>query len=527
MTTQPATAPSYDEVLYPSDPLPLTHPDRLATVARLFGLQTPPIDRCRVLELGCGTGGNLFPMADRHPQSTFVGVDLSLRQVRAAREMVEVLGLENIRFEQISIQDVGEELGQFDYIIAHGVFSWVTHDLQEKILSICSTLLSRHGVAYLSYNAYPAWHLRSVFRELAQNGTSIGQSYIKRVGELRRSLEFLSGALDDEVTPYSRFVRDDIEFVLSQPDNYLVHEYLEDENNPLYFHEFAERAAAHRLQYLGDAIIPMMFAATLGPTVEQNLAPYAGDLTNLEQHMDALWNRSLRNTLLCHAGVPISRQINSANFGGLYFAGELRPERARPALATTTSEKFFASNGAALSTESPTAKAVLYELGARWPGAVSLDELISAATARLRSQGRLAEFSSEERRAVGDYLLQCLVAGIVEARSAPDSFVVTLSPNPRASRVALFEARTTPRVANRRHEVVLLDEVSQNMLAHLDGRHDRQALRRILRDAMDNGRLSILRDGIPIRRGEAADEILERALEQSLSTLARQALLVA
>src|SRR5436190_23362618 len=87
---------SYDEVPYKSYPYPQSHPDRLATVATLFGMEPPPLDNCRVLELGCCSGGNLIPMAERFPGRRFVGVDYSQRQVAEGQATLKELGLENI-----------------------------------------------------------------------------------------------------------------------------------------------------------------------------------------------------------------------------------------------------------------------------------------------------------------------------------------------------------------------------------------------------------------------------------------------
>lgn len=517
MTTETTTAKSYDEVLYPSEPLPQSHPDRLATIARLFGAPCERIDRCRVLELGCGTGGNLIPMADRHPESSFLGIDISGRQIEAGHRAIAALGLTNIELAQRSILDLGDELGQFDYLICHGVFSWVTPEVQEKTLSLCHACLAPQGIAYLSYNVYPAWHLRGAIREIALQCMAAEPSPGARVARLRRSLAFLSAALAEEPTAYSQFFKDDIDFVLAQPDNYLAHEHLEEELHPLYFHEFARRAAAHRLQYLGDSVLSMMFPSNLGAKAEQDLTRFSTDLIAVEQYMDVLWNRSFRNTLLCHENVPLRRQLTPANLGGLHFAGPFRPESPAPDLASNTPEKFVTPKGVAITTAVPSVKAALSRLGTRWPQAVSFEELASA-------DGPL---SQDGRQAVGDALLQCLVPGIVEARSAPDSFVATVSVQPRASQLARTQACSTPRVTNRRHEVVTLDEVSQNTLAHLDGRHDRAALSQVLREAMARGRLSIFRNGVPLGRGEVADALLETALDGSLASLAEHALLVA
>src|SRR5262245_46429032 len=82
---------SYDEIPYESHPYPQSHPERLATVATLFGMTPPPIEACRVLELGCAAGGNLIPMAQTLPGSTFLGIELSARQADEGRATIEAL----------------------------------------------------------------------------------------------------------------------------------------------------------------------------------------------------------------------------------------------------------------------------------------------------------------------------------------------------------------------------------------------------------------------------------------------------
>src|SRR6478752_7458358 len=116
---------SYDELPYPTRPRYSTHPDCLALLATLAGMQPTPIDRCRMLELGCGPGGNLLPLADAFPHSQFVGVDLSARQIEMGQEIVRALAMPNLQLEAKSILDIDASLGEFDYIVAHGVYSWV------------------------------------------------------------------------------------------------------------------------------------------------------------------------------------------------------------------------------------------------------------------------------------------------------------------------------------------------------------------------------------------------------------------
>ncbi len=151
--SQPASAPySYDAVPYTSWPYPQSHPDRLATMATLFGLKPQPVDHARVLELGCASGGNLIPMAVAMPESHFIGIELSARQLAEGQETVRRLGLTNIELHQKNILEVGPDLGRFHYILAHGVYSWVPEPVQDKILAVCQENLEPGGVAYVSYN---------------------------------------------------------------------------------------------------------------------------------------------------------------------------------------------------------------------------------------------------------------------------------------------------------------------------------------------------------------------------------------
>lgn len=163
---------SYDIFPYESNPFAQTHPDRLATVATLLGLKPPPVTKCRMLEIGCSNGGNLIPMAVALPGSTFLGIDFSVREIEDGLAALGKLGLPNVELRHVGIEEfAAERAGKphaeregyvFDYIICHGVYSWVPPGVQEKILDICRHCLSPGGIAYVSYNIYPGWHLRGM-----------------------------------------------------------------------------------------------------------------------------------------------------------------------------------------------------------------------------------------------------------------------------------------------------------------------------------------------------------------------------
>ncbi|MBV8329248.1 MAG: class I SAM-dependent methyltransferase, partial [Verrucomicrobia bacterium] len=138
----------YDEVLYPAAVFPQTHPNRLATVAYLRGVNPAPVNRCRVLELACGVGANLTPMACHLPESEFIGIDLAQRPITSGKAFINELGLRNIQLHAMDIRNANRDrFGTFDFIVAHGVYSWVAQPVRERILAICSEMLNPHGVA--------------------------------------------------------------------------------------------------------------------------------------------------------------------------------------------------------------------------------------------------------------------------------------------------------------------------------------------------------------------------------------------
>ena len=160
------TESSYDAIPYDGRAFAETHPDHLATLAALHGLESPATDGCRVLEIGCGDGGNLAPMAESLPESSFLGIDLGETHIERARQFASDVGLTNVEFRQQDIAELGAEEGTFDYIICHGVYSWVPGGVQKRIFDICFRQMTPNGVAFISFNTLPGWHLKRMIRDV-------------------------------------------------------------------------------------------------------------------------------------------------------------------------------------------------------------------------------------------------------------------------------------------------------------------------------------------------------------------------
>jgi SAM-dependent methyltransferase len=227
-----ADAADDDDLLpYPSMPITHTQPAHLAALARLFGATAPAVDSARVLELGCASGGNIIPLAARFPLASFTGIDLSHRHIADGRKRIAALAIENIRLQQgdPATLDVAGE--RFDYVICHGVFSWVPKLTQDAIFRLCHEILAPNGVVTISYNVLPGWHLRMAIRDICLHYAGRGGSPQRRVGRARAALEQIAQA-SEKSEPYGQLMRTEARRLKQVPASYILGEFLAPDNRP-------------------------------------------------------------------------------------------------------------------------------------------------------------------------------------------------------------------------------------------------------------------------------------------------------
>ena len=501
---------SYERVPYASGSYHHTHPDHLATLALLHGVETAPPARCRVLELGCADGGNLIPMALELPASEFVGIDLSPRQIEMGVANARELGLTNVELRAMSILDADASLGTFDFVISHGVYSWVDRDVQEKLLGLCAEVLAPNGIAYVSYNALPGWHVRRFVRDLLQYGTRNAEDPAARSFELIRFLSDATARDQDAWAQILRGAREQFEQWTSEPE-YLLHDYLERTNEPLYLHEFLARAARHGLQYAGDAEPQMNEHDNLGPEVSSRLRALSGDAVEQEQFFDFLVNRSFRRTLLSHEGMALDRTMQPARMRRLHAASSARPVSAEPDLSPGVPETFENERGKPFSSSHPAAKALLVALADAWPASVSFDELL----ARVGAGETL----------LADLLWSLYWSGVAELHVEPPRCASFVSERPRASELARRQAARGAFVTNLRRRVLKIDDpIAKLLLLHLDGARDRASLLRLLDEEAAAGRLDVTAGEQRVDPARIP-MVLQAVLDHHLVRLARLALL--
>ena len=526
------TQSAYDEVPYPEACHCQTHPRRLATIAALFGLESADIHGARVLELGSAKGSNLIPMAVELPEATFVGVERSVRQFEQCRDRVSALELHNIDIRHADILDVSADLGIFDYIIVHGVYSWVPAQVRERILAICKENLSPQGVAYVSYNCLPGWHMRGMVRNMMLYHAEQFKDPEQRLQQSRALVQFLADSTPTSGNPYGLWLKQELESMSVWCDGFLYHGPIAEINEPFYFHQFMKRAEEHGLQFLGESEFSSMVASNFGTQVHETLSRIAKSVVATEQYMDFVRNRMFRQTLLCHEGIELQRVLSPQTVEQMSVCCQLDSNADNSDLNSTAPLDFelVRQKKHKITTAEPVVKAALWALSEQYPRAVPFAELLDRARRLLKPNGDLdtdATKIAAERRLLGETLLNLYVGRHIELVRYPYASTGELGVHPRTTALVRMLAAEGKSVANLRHETVALDAVTQQVVQHLDGHHDRESLVDKLVAKVDAGLLAV-RDstGQPVRDHERVGREMRKHLENALDVCVRGALLL-
>jgi SAM-dependent methyltransferase len=244
----------YDELPYKCHPIEWTAPERLALASLLHGGPRQPLDTYRVLELGCGDGANLLPLAYYRRHATFIGIDGASSQIEIADARKSALELSNIEFIHSEFLTAAHRLsGQFDYIIAHGIFSWVPGDVRDALLELCTQHLRHGGLLYLNYNTRPGWNVRGMVREFLLAQTA-GMTSLRMRAELAQEVAAkIVSSLAVGEHPYSQLISNEFGFVCENHVSYVAHEYLAADNHPYWRSEFLTLARRYGFEYVADA----------------------------------------------------------------------------------------------------------------------------------------------------------------------------------------------------------------------------------------------------------------------------------
>lgn len=518
---------TYDQLQFASKIYPGRHPQRLATIARLFALKSPPVATAKVLELGCSTGANLIAVAANAPRARLIGVDLSSEQVKLGQRWIADLALDNIELRCANILDLEPGFTRFDYIFCHGVFSWVSEEVQEHIFRLIKRSLTPDGVAYVSYNCLPGWYFRQAVRDVLLYSDDVGKPIGERIARGRHVLDVFSRTIGyDRYT--SLVLQNELDRVRRESDNYLFHEFLEDENRPYHFSRFMRRAESHGLQYLGDARfgrILSVCAEDLGlpPDALAELKTVAGGVNEAEQYLDFVLSTPFRETLLCHKEVQLRRDVRVDRLRELVFAALIEPVDSRSARAPVTEdlEEYKDPRGTEVMVEGQIQKAALRALASAYPKCLGFDEIVRGVLRELSaSEGPQASFARVIADTLCELLRSLMTRNIVEYYVDEPEIAASLPARPDAGALMRAQAASSVPLTNLKHETVECGEFERTLIALLDGSRETDALVEALMPNLREGKLTITEDGEPVR-----DEILQREYVRKLVSSALDHLL--
>ena len=434
---------AYNEVPYPTRALSGMHPDRLASVATLFGMTPAPVAACRVLEIGCGSGGNLIPMAYRLRDSHFTGIDLADVAIAEGRRVGEELALTNLDLRAMDLREIGPALGQFDYILAHGLFSWIPDHLRDPLLAVCRERLAPQGVAFISYNTFPGRHVRAMLREMMLYRTRDLTDPRERIDRARELLRMVSEA-GLVSGPWLPMIQEEIRQSLTGADGWFYHDDLAPVNDAFFVRDFIARAAHHSLQYLGDAQQHMMFDTRI------SLDWVGGDVTEREQYFDFLCLRPFRQTLLCRDEVQLDRPPRPELMDRFLFSSSTRE----------TNGKIEGLSSVCLANAPETVQNVARAMGAVYPQPVAFDAFLALAP---------------DRETLRDILFALISSGFATFHT--HGFAAgSAGPRPKVNTLARWESEHMGVLTYSNHTANQLDAMVRTLVQLLDGTRDFESL---------------------------------------------------
>ena len=302
----------YADLGYLSQPFPYASAPFLESYARLLGLSPAPASTARILEIGSSYGGNLISQALFYPKATFTGIEIAPTQVSVGKTYIDQLGITNLELLEGDVNESHHHLGTYDYIIAHGFYSWVDEETKDNFLRLCKKHLAENGILYMSYNTYPGWHKMDSVRALLEFANKDIDTLNHR--EKVRHGKTVASKLGALMLEYDTVKNQQVSFLqslrqtLQKQDCYVGHDHLEPVNTPVYFHQCMDHMAEHGFTYLCDCDLNLSFPDVYDETLRtrlQDLAPH--DPLAREQYIDFMLNTAFRKSLFTHKGATPKR----------------------------------------------------------------------------------------------------------------------------------------------------------------------------------------------------------------------------
>ncbi|MBM4376436.1 MAG: class I SAM-dependent methyltransferase [Deltaproteobacteria bacterium] len=272
--------------------LPHAHPARLRALAAAHGVGAFDVGRFRYLELACGEGANLLPLAARFPDAAFVGVDRA-EVVKVAAQRAQRAGLTNLRFAAN-----GAPEGPFDYVVAGKVFTRLSATKRREFLEEVARLLAEDGILLVGYRVLPGARLQSSLRSVLGRAARPEQGPGEASSAARKRLDRLAAALPRAATPQLELLRAELTSLTLEAEAEPLALLAPDE--PLALADVLGAAREVGLDLVTEAY-PAMPGGTLERTALPDWLERGFSRLEAEEGLDLLSGRGVRATLFARA----------------------------------------------------------------------------------------------------------------------------------------------------------------------------------------------------------------------------------
>lgn len=455
---------NYDDLPYLERPFRQTHPDRLASMGLLLGMTPADPATARVLDVGCGSALNIIAMAAALPDARFFGFDLAQTAVTQAQSRIAQLGMRNVRVEHLDLMNFPPDAGEFDFIVAHGFYSWVPEPVREALLALMNRHASPNAICYLSFNARPGSTLRLAWREAAAFHAQGIEDTVERARASVRMLELMAEASAAKSGAWQDIVGDMVGMVHDKGLQWVGHDDFGPVFEPFHFHEVADAAARHGMQYLSEACYFDGQPYELGDAARGILQSLEDRSVLLrEQYFDFLELRSFRQILLCRSSVELRRLIDNAGLPKMSFSSP-----ADESAVTGDGNAIFSNPLTGVRSEvRQESRIVLQQLRKAWPCSVPFAQVVP---------------DEPDREAIARLLERLWACALVEAHAVAQRCGCGVEQRPVASPLARLEAAAGETVTTRIHSQCILDAGTHRLLRLLDGSRDRSDLAELFPD---------------------------------------------
>jgi methyltransferase-like protein/SAM-dependent methyltransferase len=506
-----------EDYFYEALPFAETHPDHLGAIGTLFGIHPTPPKRFRLLEIGTATGGNILPMAAAFPECDFVAIDRAEQSLAVAKNHAERARISNLVLHLADVRDFEDEPESFDYIVCHGVYSWIPNDARIALRRLIRRHLAPAGIAYLSFNTLPGWHLRGSLRDMLRREVRGIEAQSDRVAKARAFLEFMATNFESS-DPARTWLSSELAILSEMSDHYLLGEHLVEHNQPEYLEDFVRDMDADKLAFVTDAHAPLVFPERLGSEAVRSLRERGRDFLTMQQSLDLVELRCFRRAVLCRDDASLDRRVVASRIQPLAVRSRLEPVNDAPDLSEGIKVSFKGLS-TAITTDQAPLKAALVELAARAPRGMMFESLVSLVATRLGS----SVLKDDVRARLSRNVLGLYTKGALDLWSTEKPIAYDVEDAPRAFSFARYQAEQGSEFCTTLlHEAVRVDTFDRALVKRLDGTHDLAAL---VDAALEDARAGIV--SVEMNGSQCVDrEVFLEIAEQKLLRLARMGFLV-